>query len=117
MSKFAGSEAPKMNKDQNRIEEARGCDILRRFCIEGIRANEDRCRQHVESSTATVTALVPAIGYDRATRLAKLAVERKKTIREVTLGEGMLTFQQFEELVSPEAIRRSGSPFFQRETE
>jgi hypothetical protein len=81
--------------------------------VEGVRANEDRCRHHVESSTATVTALVPAIGYEGASQLAKRANERRKTIKEVAIEEGMLTPEQFDELVSPEAVCRLGSPSFQ----
>jgi aspartate ammonia-lyase len=91
-----------------------GCDILRRFCVEGIEANEERCRQHVESSTAMITALVPVVGYENATRLVKLAKQRHKTIKETALIEGMLTPQQFEEMVGPEAVCRLGSPSYER---
>jgi aspartate ammonia-lyase len=91
-----------------------GCDILRRFCVEGMEANEERCRQHVESSTAMITALVPVIGYENATRLVKLANQRRKTIKETAIIEGMLTPQQFEEMVSPEAVCRLGSPSYER---
>jgi aspartate ammonia-lyase len=92
-----------------------GCDIMRRFCVEGIVADEERCREHVEGSTATATALVPVIGYENATRLAKLASERRKSLKETAITEGMLTAQQFEERVSPEAVCRLGSPLVRRE--
>jgi aspartate ammonia-lyase len=94
---------------------AHGCDIMRRFCVEGMVADEERCREHVEGSTATVTALVPAIGYENATRLIKLASERRKSLKETAITEGMLTAQQFEEWVSPEAVCRLGSPLIRRE--
>jgi aspartate ammonia-lyase len=94
---------------------AHGCDILRRHCVEGLAADEERCRKHVESSTATVTALVPVIGYENATRLAKLAAERRRSLKETAMAEGMLTAQQFEESVSPEAVCRLGSPLVRRE--
>jgi aspartate ammonia-lyase len=94
---------------------AHSCDILRRLCVEGIVANEERCREHVETSTATVTALVPVIGYENAARLAKLATERRKSLKETAIMEGMLTAQQFEESVSPEAVCRLGSPLVRRE--
>jgi aspartate ammonia-lyase len=94
---------------------AHSCDIMRRFCVEGIIANEARCREHVEGSTATATALVPLIGYENATRLAKLATERRKSLKETAITEGMLTAQQFEEWVSPEAVCRLGSPFVRKE--
>ena len=88
---------------------ARGCEMLRRHCVEGIKANEERCRIHVENSTATATALVPAIGYEGACRLVKLAAESGGSIRETAIREGMLTAEKFDELVSPEAVCRLGS--------
>jgi aspartate ammonia-lyase len=93
----------------------RSCDILRRLCVEGMKANEERCRQHVESSTATITALVPVIGYEAASRLVKVAGDGRRSIKEAAISEGMLTPQQFDELVSSEAVCRLGSPSFQRE--
>jgi aspartate ammonia-lyase len=88
----------------------RGCDILRRFCVEGIEADEERCRKQVETSTATATALVPIIGYEGATRLVKLAIKTGASLKEIAIAEGMLTAQQFDEWVSPEAVCRLGSP-------
>ncbi len=88
---------------------SRSGDVLRRFCVEGIEANEERCRAHVESSTATVTALLPLIGYEKAARLARMAQERGKTIKETAMEEGMVTPEQFAELTSPEAVCRLGS--------
>ena len=49
----------------------RGCEILRRLCVEGIEADEAACRRQVENATASATALVPLIGYDRATALVE----------------------------------------------
>jgi aspartate ammonia-lyase len=93
---------------------ARGADILRRLCVEGIEADEERCRKHVESSTATATALLPLIGYEAACRLVQLAAKTGKSIKETAIEEKMLTAQQFDELVSPEAVCRLGSALFQK---
>ena len=38
-------------------------------CVAFITANEDVCRMHVNNSTATITALVPAIGYERCSEI------------------------------------------------
>jgi aspartate ammonia-lyase len=84
------------------------CDILRRHCVEGIQADEHRCRQAVETSTAVVTALLPALGYDRCGQIAKQAKTHYKTIRQVVLEEHLLTEAQFEQLISPEAVCRLG---------
>ena len=40
-------------------------EIFRERCVEGIRANVERCNELVEYSMAMVTSLVPVIGYDR----------------------------------------------------
>jgi aspartate ammonia-lyase len=44
---------------------------FRTRCIEGIEANEARCSANLEASTANLAELVPTIGYDRASSLAK----------------------------------------------
>jgi aspartate ammonia-lyase len=89
---------------------SRACALLRQHCVEGIRADEERCRAHVVSSTAIVTALVPAIGYERACEIAKKARDAGKSIRELILAEGHLTEEALEALIAPEAVSRLGMP-------
>jgi len=88
----------------------RANDLLRRHCVEGIEADESRCRELVENSTAAVTALVPALGYERAGEVAKLARANHQSIRETVIAQGWLTGEQFDELISPEAVCRLGTP-------
>jgi fumarate hydratase, class II len=52
-------------------------------CIQGMKADERRCREQVEWSMAMVTALVPEIGYDEAAKLAHEAFHSDRTVREV----------------------------------
>ncbi|MEB3184383.1 MAG: class II fumarate hydratase, partial [Cyanobacteriota bacterium] len=52
---------------------AGGCTGFRRFCIEGLSANEARIATLLDQSLMLVTALTPAIGYDRASAIAKHA--------------------------------------------
>jgi aspartate ammonia-lyase len=89
---------------------AQACDILRRHCVEGIEADEARCRAHVEGSTAAATVLLPALGYETASRLAKQSKETGRTIRELALDEGLLTSEVFDALISPESVCRLGMP-------
>jgi aspartate ammonia-lyase len=84
--------------------------ILRRFCVEGLAADEERCRSHVQASTAVVTALVARIGYQAACAVAGKAGLRRCSIREVVLSDGILTESEFAELTTPEAVCRLGSP-------
>jgi aspartate ammonia-lyase len=89
---------------------ARADDLLARLCVDGIEADEERCRAHVENSTAAATALVPALGYDRAGAAARLAKEQGKTLRGVVTENGWMSAAEFDEAISPEAVCRLGSP-------
>ncbi|MBD3174484.1 MAG: aspartate ammonia-lyase [Armatimonadia bacterium] len=89
---------------------ARACRILRESCVEGIEADEARCRRHVETSTATVTALLPAIGYDAASEIAAEVQSSGRGVKEVALDQGRLTEEEFEALITPEAVCRLGMP-------
>ncbi len=85
-------------------------EIFRRHCVQGLEADEERCRAHVESSTALVTALLPALGYEKAAEVVKRAKASGQSIRAVALGEGLLGAEEFDQLITPEAVTRLGSP-------
>jgi aspartate ammonia-lyase len=89
---------------------AGACRILRTFCVAGLEANVERCRSHVTSGTAAVTALVEMIGYEAATAVAAEARAAGKTVRQSAIEKGLLTAEQFDALVSAEAVMRLGSP-------
>jgi aspartate ammonia-lyase len=79
-------------------------NALQERCIDGITANEERCRWYFEHSVALVTALNPKIGYARAAELAKQAMASGKTIREVIAESGMLTEKEVEELMDARSM-------------
>ncbi|HOA72358.1 MAG TPA: aspartate ammonia-lyase [Phycisphaerae bacterium] len=87
---------------------ARSCDILRRLCVDGIEADETRCRQEVQASTAAATALVPVLGYEGASELAWRALRAGRTIREQVALEEIMLPEDFDALVSAEAVCRLG---------
>ncbi len=89
---------------------ARADDLLRRYCVDGIEADEARCRAHVENSTAAATALVPALGYERAGDAASMAKAQGKPLRSVVVQNGWMSAEEFDEAISPEAVCRLGSP-------
>ena len=80
------------------------CDMLNKRCIKGIKANVERCREHVENSIGTVTALVPVIGYANATMVASLALNENKTISEIVLSKNLLTAQELANLLDPHSM-------------
>ena len=73
-----------------------GCMTLADRCVSGITANADRLRESVEHSIGLVTALSPTIGYEKATYVAKRALETGQSVREVVLGEEIMTQADFE---------------------
>jgi aspartate ammonia-lyase len=87
---------------------AKACGIFASHCVTGIQADEARCRRHVESSTASATALVPLIGYERASALAELARARGLGLKDAAVSEGFVTADQFDACAAPEAVSRLG---------
>lgn len=88
----------------------RSATVLAQLCVAGLTADEVRCRRHVEGSTATVTALVGRLGYERASAIAAEAARSGRSVREAALASGALTAETFDALTSPEAVCRLGSP-------
>ena len=86
----------------------RADDMLRRFCIEGLEADARRCEEHVASSTAVATALLPALGYEAVCDAAAAARASERSVREIVLERGLLSAAQFDELITPEAVCRLG---------
>ncbi len=78
--------------------------MLDTLCIQGITANEERCTQHVESSIGIVTALVPYIGYDNASRIAGKALLTGKGVAELVTEEQLLSEEELATILSPQAM-------------
>jgi fumarate hydratase class II len=70
-------------------------------CVVGIEAREDNIKQNLERSLMLVTALAPAIGYDKAAKIAKTAHANGTTLREEALGGGYVTEAEFDEIMNP----------------
>jgi fumarate hydratase class II len=87
---------------------ADGCANFRRFCVEGIRPNLRKLQSDVERSLMLVTALVPVIGYDKASQIAHYAMEKDTTLREAALALGHVSAEEFDRLVDPAAMVRPG---------
>jgi aspartate ammonia-lyase len=77
---------------------------LRSFCVEGITANVDVCRNFVEHSIGVVTALNPLLGYDKTTELAAEALKTGKGIVELVREKKLLTEAQISKVLNPKAM-------------
>ncbi|KKB96128.1 Fumarate hydratase class II [Candidatus Arcanobacter lacustris] len=68
-------------------------------CVVGIEANIDHIKDLSAKSLMVVTALNPHIGYDNAAKLAKDAFKRNITLKQAALDSGLLTAEQFDQMV------------------
>jgi aspartate ammonia-lyase len=80
------------------------CVVLRERCVEGITPNPSRMRQFVEQSIGIVTALVPKLGYERASAIAKEALESGRGVYELVLEKGVLSREALDQLLNPDAM-------------
>jgi aspartate ammonia-lyase len=88
----------------------RAADLLARLCVDGIGANEAECRRQVENATAAVTALAGRIGYERAGEIAREGRRTGRGVKDVARERAGVTPEEFDRLVSPEAVLRLGEP-------
>jgi aspartate ammonia-lyase len=88
----------------------RGVLLFREKCIEGIKAQRERCLEHLEHSAVLATALVHHLGYDEAGRIAKRALKENKTVREVLLEDGRLPIELIADILNPFAVTKPGIP-------
>ncbi|UFS68853.1 aspartate ammonia-lyase [Geomonas sp. RF6] len=77
-------------------------------CIEGITANEERCRNYLDQSVGLATVLAPAIGYAAAAEVAKESAKSGKSIREVVLERGLLSAEEVDEVLAPLPLTSPG---------
>jgi fumarate hydratase class II len=76
------------------------------YCIAGIELNREQIAKYVSDSLMLVTALNQHIGYDNAAKCAKNAHKNGSTLRESAIELGLLSGEQFDELVKPEKMTR-----------
>ena len=82
-------------------------DAVRSFTdrlVKGIQPNRERIDMLMQSSLMLVTALSPHIGYDRAAAVAHEAHRSGKTLKEAAVGMGVVTAEDFDRWVKPEAM-------------
>jgi len=78
-----------------------GCTSFRAHCVEGLQANESRIETLLDQSLMLVTALTPAIGYDRACAIAKHAHNHQISLKEAALVLGEISAEEFDRWVQP----------------
>ncbi len=85
---------------------ADGCTNFRKFMVEGTKPNLRNIKQFVDRSLMLVTALVPVIGYDKASKIAHYAMENDLTLKEAALKLAYVTEAEFDKIVDPRKMVR-----------
>src|SRR5262249_7863062 len=78
--------------------------VLRTRCVDGITANPDRMRWFVENSIGIVTALVPVLGYEKATEIAKEALATGRGVYDLVLERKLMTRDDLDRVLNPRTM-------------
>jgi fumarate hydratase class II len=80
---------------------AKGSQVFARRCVAGLEVDREKCKANLELSLSNCTILAPVIGYDKAAKIAKVAYETNRTIRQVAQEISGLDKAKLEELLDP----------------
>jgi len=73
-----------------------------------LEVDTEQCEYWLERSVGIVTALLPHIGYENASALAKEALESDRSVKEIILEQGLLTKEEMDYILSPKEMTRPG---------
>jgi len=76
-------------------------------CIKGITANEARARALVDGSIGIVTILMPVLGYEKCSQVARIALETGKSVKDILLENHLLSASEIDEIMKPENMAKS----------
>jgi len=76
-------------------------------CASGMAPNLPVIAQKLEQNLMLVTALNRHIGYDQAAAIAKKAQKEGSTLREAALALGLVTAEQYDAWIDPQAMTRN----------
>ena len=94
---------------------ANACRLLADRCVDGITADEQRCLELAQSSSAIVTPLNRYLGYEAAAAVVKQSLLERRSIRDVVIARGHvdagdLTEAQLDEALDVLSMTRPASP-------
>ncbi len=79
-------------------------------CIDGIVANEERCRMYAETSPSLATALNPIIGYQAAAAIVKQSLKEGRPIPEIARESGEIDEETLKAALDPAKLTEPGIP-------
>ena len=88
---------------------ANASHVFARRCVVGLEADREKCESNIEQSLAMCTALAPVIGYDKAAKIAKVAYETGRTVREVAIEMSGLDKKKLDGLLDAKSQTEPGT--------
>jgi len=86
-----------------------GSEVFARRCINGLEVDREKCKANLELSLSNCTILAPVIGYDKAAKIAKVAFQTNRTVRQVALEISGLDKAKLDELLNPASQTEPGA--------
>lgn len=78
--------------------------IFEEKLIIDLEANTEKLDENIQKNSILVTALVPKIGYDKAAEVAKEAVSKNVTIKEILVEKALIPESEIDELLDVEKL-------------
>lgn len=83
-------------------------NTLRTRCVDGIKANRAQCAEWLDKSVGIVTALLPHIGYETCSVLAKEALATNRNIKDLLIERKVLSKEDLDVILAPTEMTRPG---------
>lgn len=87
---------------------AEGVAVFADKCLAGLEPVAARMAANVEMSLMVATVLTPRLGYDRVSKVTRLAQNEGLSLREACRREGLLTDAEYDVLIDPARMAQGG---------
>lgn len=85
-----------------------GFRVFTEFCIDGITANYEQMQDYVDRSVGIITAINPHIGYEKAANIAREAIIKRQSVRELCKQYGVLSEEDLDHILDPFEMTKPG---------
>lgn len=82
----------------------RAFEALRTRCVAGIEVNRERLHEITTGSASVVTALVPVLGYTRASEVAAAVLAGRGRVRDLALATGSIAADDLDRLLGDDGL-------------
>jgi aspartate ammonia-lyase len=78
--------------------------VFTKKCVEGITVDRRKCAGYLEENPSLAVFLSPYVGYLEASKIAKQALEEKRSVKEIALTRGALKPEQARQIFRPKFL-------------